>query len=187
MMMRASGRSISDCNVLVANAIAADQAKEYDTAMVLYRTSISMLLRELERKEGSAQQRQHLKQRVNQLLERAEELQRYLDKVKKRNGRPPSTPFSSCKSGQQLVPGMETMTSKPKPDKIRTQRATETERHNNQENVDAGREKGWTFHLDLRFDMQSKIKTPSPSPENKDEKGSFNLMNLLRLLPIGGQ
>lgn len=173
---------MSDCNVLVANAIAADRAKEYDTAMVLYRTTISMLLGELEMKRGNAHQRQHLKQRVKQLLGRAEELQRYLNGLKKF----PSTPFASDKHGHQLTPGKETTATKPKQDKRRTPRDKVTERHDNQGNVDAGRDREWAFHFDLRFDMQSKIKTPTPLPEDKNEK-VFSLMNLLRFLPVGGQ
>jgi MIT (microtubule interacting and transport) domain len=178
---------MSDCNVLVASAIAADQAKEYETAMALYRTATSMLLAELEMKRGTAQQRQHLKQRVKELLGRAEELKRYLDKVKSRYARSPSTRLTSDKAVRQLAPGKKTTTLQPKQDEHWTQGHKVNERHDNQGILDADRDREWSFHFDLRFDMQSKIKTPSPLPEDKHEKGPFNIMNLLRFLPLGGQ
>jgi hypothetical protein len=141
-----------------------------------------MLLGELERKRGTAQERQNLKQRVKELLGRAEELKRYLDKVKKRDGRSPST-----KAARQLTPEKDATTLTPTQDKQRTQGHKVNESHDNQGNVYAGRDKEWSFHFDLRFDMQSKIITPSPLPDDKHEKGPFNIMKLLRFLPVGGQ
>ena len=193
-------KAISDCNVLVAQAVAADHSKDYTTAVVLYRTAIGTLLEEIEQQRHNPHKRKQLKNHVKELLRRAEELQRYLDDTSK------SRPSSST-TKKQIAANKKTRRSSSVHPHTRPSASTRTSntrdlvhpvidkehRDNNDRNNgssdcdnnnESEREKEWSFNFDLSFHMRSKIKTPSPEPTSDTVDGAepSYLMKLLRLL-----
>lgn len=150
--------SAPDWNTLVARAITEDQNRNYETALLLYRTCIGMMLDDLEegKKKLEKGKRKQLKLTVKQLLRRAEELQEYL---------------SSSKLSERLNTSNDLCIRVPS----NPPSEGEPDRDNNSNNNCCGKEaqgeKEWGFKFDLRFDMRSKIKTPSPTPSPTPSAG----------------
>lgn len=186
-------KAIADCNVLVAKAIAADQAKDYPAAVVLYKAAIRTLLQEVEQQKqprnNDPEKRQQLKNRVKELLHRAEKLQRYLDGAKA--GKHLVTNKKTRATTSSVQPRANTGKSNKNRDLTRVTSTSNNKNRrndNNHGNNESEREKEWSFDFDLSFHVKSKLKTPTPSSsdnaiaENSNGEEPSHLMKLLRLL-----
>lgn len=203
--------AVSDSNVLISRAVAADTKKQYATALVLYRSAIETLLEELasERKtQNDANKcknnvrRQQLKATVKELLRRAEQLQSYLASSSSLNASSPSSSSSSLplvKANQQQSwerSGSEKKNSRvnsigPSAQVKITPRQhdypmTDTPTNTNPDST--CNEKEWSFKFDLRFDVKSRIKTAGTSESSPGEEGGNLVSNiattLMRWLPM---
>lgn len=192
-------RAVSDGNVLIAKAVAADAKKHYATALVLYRSAIETLLEELSEEQSCHKnpsmnhkqldaRRKQRKATVKDLLRRAEQLHSYLAttssfnssssqeaelslaKTKQQQSPEQSWPDKSYSSGSALVAPVEN-----------DQVVTNTSPDNN------CNEKEWSFKFVLHIDVKSRIKVP-PSSSPAEEEGNLAskiAKKCLRWFPIG--
>lgn len=162
-----------DCSALVEEAIKEDKKRNYGGALKLYRASIGILLEAME-KEKQKDKRKQLKPYVKELLRRAEEIQEYLSRTEKSNNRSRLVKETKKVGITHLIPNESTS------EKGGAIKPTWSGDKNDAEE----REKEWAFHLDFKFDMRSKIKTPGPSEDSGGSSGGMlsPVTNVLRLL-----
>ncbi|CAB9503518.1 expressed unknown protein [Seminavis robusta] len=190
-----AGTTASDCSVVLVNAIAADQAKDYGTALALYRTAVGLLLTEMEKTRNAAQPQkrrngntanQPMKSRVKELLKRAEELQRHLDDEKTRHHETlQRSGASSLAKTSQRRGSLQTQERNERPEGVNVNSEPE-----------GGESKEWSFHFDMHIDISTRNKTSSSTPpaaavtrgaaqDDNSEKGLlFKIIELLRFLPL---
>ena len=202
--------AVSDSDVLISRAVAADTKKEYGTALVLYRSAIETLLEELAserptqkgaKKSNNTARRQQLKATVKNLLGRAEQLQSYVSSPASLNSSSPSSSQSSLplvKANQQQSlerswrEKSNSRVNSPGPSHVKIAPVqhdypiTDNANNNNDNNYS---EKEWSFKFDLRFDVKSRIKKSGASSSTPGGEEDGNLVSniatrLLRWIPI---
>lgn len=184
-------KAISDCDVLVAKAIAAERDKDYATAMVLYRSAIGTLMDAIEAKARTSQERRQFKDRVNELLCRAEKLQQTLDgvsrntKQSKHQGKVQRRRHDTSKTSLEHG-SVKQKTTACNATKTKTTSSSKTlPGSEDGSKNEAGREKEWSYKFDLKFDMRSRIVAPAADPElteSEKEKaiGNQGVMKMVR-------